>query len=93
MKKMESCSTYRVSVRCALVKAPWSNWSQEKTVQTELNGKTIRDDSGLLPTNIYFLSISEFEFSVVVETRSDLLSMCKISAELKTNTTVFLKEI
>lgn len=40
MKKLESCSTYKVSVRCALVKAPWSDWGQEQTAHTDLNGKT-----------------------------------------------------
>ncbi|XP_058469182.1 interleukin-31 receptor subunit alpha-like [Solea solea] len=35
--KVESCSHYKVSVRCALDGAPWSDWSQERTVLTGLN--------------------------------------------------------
>ncbi|XP_056261264.1 interleukin-6 receptor subunit beta-like [Seriola aureovittata] len=42
IEKMESCCTYKVSVRCALVKAPWSDWSQEKTVLTKLNESDIQ---------------------------------------------------
>nr|XP_020483610.1 interleukin-6 receptor subunit beta-like [Labrus bergylta] len=37
VKNLESCSTYTFSVRCALDKAPWSDWSLEKRVLTKLN--------------------------------------------------------
>ncbi|KAG7239712.1 hypothetical protein INR49_028648 [Caranx melampygus] len=42
MEKLESCTTYKVSVRCALVGAPWSDWSQEETAQTDINEVDIK---------------------------------------------------
>ncbi|KAI4802010.1 hypothetical protein KUCAC02_019872 [Chaenocephalus aceratus] len=43
IEQVESCSHYTVSVRCALLEpAPWSDWSQEKTVLTELNKNRVR---------------------------------------------------
>ncbi|GLD49584.1 interleukin-31 receptor subunit alpha-like protein [Lates japonicus] len=39
---VESCSTYKITVRCALNNAPWSDWSQEKTVLTKLNKSDIK---------------------------------------------------
>ncbi|CAJ1078248.1 interleukin-31 receptor subunit alpha-like [Xyrichtys novacula] len=36
-ENLESCSVYEVTVRCALVGAPWSNWSLEKTALTRWN--------------------------------------------------------
>ncbi|XP_033991595.1 interleukin-31 receptor subunit alpha-like isoform X2 [Trematomus bernacchii] len=43
IEQVESCSYYTVSVRCALMEpAPWSDWSQEKTVLTELNENNVR---------------------------------------------------
>ncbi|CAN9507897.1 unnamed protein product [Ophioblennius macclurei] len=41
-ENLESCTSYRLSVRCALVEAPWSDWSQEKTVLTQLNKSQVR---------------------------------------------------
>ncbi|XP_029965355.1 interleukin-31 receptor subunit alpha-like [Salarias fasciatus] len=41
-EKLESCTEYRVSVRCGLGEAPWSDWSREKTVLTKLNKSQIR---------------------------------------------------
>ncbi|XP_041661422.1 interleukin-31 receptor subunit alpha-like [Cheilinus undulatus] len=35
--KVESCTTYKFSVRCAIDEAPWSDWSLEKKVLTKLN--------------------------------------------------------
>uniref|UniRef100_UPI0037E87E8F interleukin-31 receptor subunit alpha-like n=1 Tax=Semicossyphus pulcher TaxID=241346 RepID=UPI0037E87E8F len=35
--KVDSCSTYKFAVRCALAEAPWSDWSLEKKVLTKLN--------------------------------------------------------
>lgn len=40
--KVESCSNYTFSVRCALPKAPWSDWSKEKTVLTKLNKSDVK---------------------------------------------------
>ncbi len=37
--KVESCSNYTFAVRCALDKAPWSDWSWQETVLTNLNSK------------------------------------------------------
>lgn len=42
IEKVESCRNYTFAVRCALPEAPWSSWSQETTVLTQLNGKTIQ---------------------------------------------------
>ncbi|XP_029985188.1 interleukin-31 receptor subunit alpha-like [Sphaeramia orbicularis] len=41
IKNVESCTDYHVSVRCALKHAPWSNWSQEKTVRTKLRKRDV----------------------------------------------------
>lgn len=40
--KVESCTNYTVSVRCARANAPWSNWSQGRTVLTELNKSDVK---------------------------------------------------
>lgn len=42
IKKVESCTYYKISVRCALDQAPWSDWSQEKTVLTKLNKSDVK---------------------------------------------------
>ncbi|XP_070705998.1 interleukin-31 receptor subunit alpha-like [Pempheris klunzingeri] len=42
IEKVESCSNYRFAVRCALDKAPWSDWSLEKTVLTRLNKSDVQ---------------------------------------------------
>ncbi|CAG5928330.1 unnamed protein product [Menidia menidia] len=42
IKEVESCTNYSISVRCAFLEAPWSNWSPEKTVLTRLNKKHFR---------------------------------------------------
>lgn len=44
--KVESCTKYHISVRCALEHAPWSDWSQEKTVLTKLKSKMIWLNAG-----------------------------------------------
>lgn len=41
IKNTESCMDYHVSVRCALEHAPWSDWSQEKTVRTKLRQRDV----------------------------------------------------
>ncbi|XP_074471621.1 interleukin-6 receptor subunit beta-like isoform X1 [Sebastes fasciatus] len=40
--KFESCSNYSFSVRCALIKAPWSDWSHKTTVLTQLNKSHVK---------------------------------------------------
>ncbi|XP_054617660.1 interleukin-6 receptor subunit beta-like isoform X2 [Dunckerocampus dactyliophorus] len=40
--KVESCTYYKVSVRCALDKAPWSDWSREKRLVTQLRGSDVK---------------------------------------------------
>lgn len=42
--KVESCTKYHISVRCALEHAPWSDWSQEKTVLTKLKKTDVNLD-------------------------------------------------
>ncbi|KAK9531367.1 hypothetical protein VZT92_010796 [Zoarces viviparus] len=42
IEKWDSCSNYTFSVRCALDKAPWSNWSKNKTVLTKLNKRDFK---------------------------------------------------
>ncbi|XP_008282578.1 interleukin-6 receptor subunit beta-like [Stegastes partitus] len=42
IEKVESCIFYKISVRCALDQAPWSNWSEEKTVLSKLNKSHVR---------------------------------------------------
>ncbi|XP_063758244.1 interleukin-31 receptor subunit alpha-like isoform X2 [Eleginops maclovinus] len=42
IEQVESCSNYTVSVRCALLEAPWSDWSKEKTVLTKLNKNYVK---------------------------------------------------
>lgn len=37
--EVEPCTNHTVSVRCALDKAPWSEWSRQETVLSSLNGK------------------------------------------------------
>ncbi|XP_054604047.2 interleukin-31 receptor subunit alpha isoform X2 [Nothobranchius furzeri] len=37
IEDVESCVTYKLSARCALSYAPWSDWSLEKMVLTKLN--------------------------------------------------------
>ncbi|XP_069371346.1 interleukin-6 receptor subunit beta isoform X2 [Paralichthys olivaceus] len=41
-KKLNICTKYNVSVRCALKSAPWSEWSPEKEVLTELNKSDVK---------------------------------------------------
>uniref|UniRef100_A0A8C2Z9S4 Fibronectin type-III domain-containing protein n=1 Tax=Cyclopterus lumpus TaxID=8103 RepID=A0A8C2Z9S4_CYCLU len=40
IEEFDSCSNYTFSVRCALVEAPWSDWSENKTVLTKLNSES-----------------------------------------------------
>ncbi|XP_061742862.1 interleukin-31 receptor subunit alpha-like isoform X2 [Nerophis ophidion] len=40
--KVESCTHYKVSVRCALDKAPWSEWSREETLLTQLHWSDVK---------------------------------------------------
>ncbi|KAK2856059.1 hypothetical protein Q5P01_004794 [Channa striata] len=42
IENVESCTNYKISVRCAIDKAPWSNWSQEQMVLTKLNKRHVR---------------------------------------------------
>ncbi|XP_031717690.1 interleukin-31 receptor subunit alpha-like [Anarrhichthys ocellatus] len=42
IEKWDSCSNYTFSVRCALDKAPWSDWSENKTVLTKLNKRDFK---------------------------------------------------
>ncbi|KAM9354150.1 interleukin-6 receptor subunit beta-like [Pholidichthys leucotaenia] len=37
IEKVKSCINYTVSVRCALERAPWSEWSHERTILTKLS--------------------------------------------------------
>lgn len=39
IEKVDSCTSYKISVRCAIDTAPWSDWSQETMVLTKLNSK------------------------------------------------------
>lgn len=48
IKNVESCMDYHVSVQCASKHAPWSDWSQEKTVWTKLRQRDVQ----LLPWGI-----------------------------------------
>ncbi|XP_062267300.1 interleukin-31 receptor subunit alpha-like [Platichthys flesus] len=41
-RKVEPCRNYKVSVRCALESAPWSEWSLEKTVLTKFNKSDVK---------------------------------------------------
>ncbi|XP_034435635.1 interleukin-31 receptor subunit alpha-like [Hippoglossus hippoglossus] len=41
-RKVDSCRNYKVSVRCALDRAPWSDWSPEKTVLTKFNKSDVK---------------------------------------------------
>ncbi|XP_060947787.1 interleukin-31 receptor subunit alpha-like [Limanda limanda] len=41
-RKVEPCRCYKVSVRCALDGAPWSDWSLEKTVLTKFNKSDVK---------------------------------------------------
>lgn len=40
IEDVESCRNYTFAVRCALSEAPWSSWSHETTVLTQLNSET-----------------------------------------------------
>ncbi|XP_061843228.2 interleukin-6 receptor subunit beta-like [Nerophis lumbriciformis] len=40
--KVESCTHYKVSVRCALDKAPWSEWGREETLLTQLHRSDVK---------------------------------------------------
>ncbi|KAJ0061032.1 hypothetical protein NL108_004740 [Boleophthalmus pectinirostris] len=42
--KVESCQTYNVSVRCALDQAPWSYWSPERPILTQLKKSDVKLD-------------------------------------------------
>lgn len=42
VEKVESCSNYTFAVRCALDGALWSDWSQMKTVVTNLNKNDVK---------------------------------------------------
>ncbi|KAM4600638.1 interleukin-31 receptor subunit alpha-like isoform 2-T2 [Polymixia lowei] len=42
IEEVESCTDYTVSARCALDKAPWSDWSQKKTVLSQLKKSTVK---------------------------------------------------
>ncbi|KAM6906097.1 interleukin-6 receptor subunit beta-like [Lycodopsis pacificus] len=42
IEKWDSCSNYTFSVRCALDKAPWSDWSENRTVLTKLNKRDFK---------------------------------------------------
>ncbi|XP_035851389.1 interleukin-6 receptor subunit beta-like isoform X2 [Sander lucioperca] len=42
IEKVESCSNYTFSVRCALDKAPWSDWSQKIVLTTKLNKRDVK---------------------------------------------------
>ncbi|XP_064873299.1 interleukin-31 receptor subunit alpha-like isoform X2 [Oncorhynchus nerka] len=42
--EVESCTNHTVSVRCALDKAPWSEWSSQVTVLSSLNVSTVQLD-------------------------------------------------
>lgn len=39
---LESCRNYTFSVRCAFDGAPWSDWSEEKTVLTKMNESDVQ---------------------------------------------------
>ncbi|KAM8831322.1 interleukin-31 receptor subunit alpha-like isoform 2-T2 [Spinachia spinachia] len=42
IEEWDSCSNYTFSVRCALHEAPWSDWSEKKTVLTQLKKKDVK---------------------------------------------------
>ncbi|XP_042359692.1 interleukin-6 receptor subunit beta-like isoform X2 [Plectropomus leopardus] len=42
IRAVDSCSNYTFSVRCALHEAPWSEWSEEKTILTKLNKNDVK---------------------------------------------------
>ncbi|XP_061609538.1 interleukin-6 receptor subunit beta-like isoform X1 [Phyllopteryx taeniolatus] len=42
IEKVESCTYYNVAVRCAWEKAPWSEWSKEATVLSQLNKSDVK---------------------------------------------------
>ncbi|TKS76287.1 mRNA-capping enzyme [Collichthys lucidus] len=42
IEKVDSCSNYTFAARCAYKEAPWSAWSQEKTVLTKLKRSDVR---------------------------------------------------
>lgn len=42
IEKWDSCSNYTFSVRCALHEAPWSDWSDKKTVLTKLKKRDVK---------------------------------------------------
>ncbi|XP_072306427.1 interleukin-6 receptor subunit beta-like [Eucyclogobius newberryi] len=42
--EVESCRTYSVCVRCALARAPWSYWSPERPIQTQLQKNDVKLD-------------------------------------------------
>uniref|UniRef100_A0A3Q3KDE1 Fibronectin type-III domain-containing protein n=1 Tax=Monopterus albus TaxID=43700 RepID=A0A3Q3KDE1_MONAL len=42
IQSVESCTHYNILVRCALDKAPWSDWSRETTVLTKLNKSDVK---------------------------------------------------
>ncbi|XP_077409324.1 interleukin-6 receptor subunit beta-like [Vanacampus margaritifer] len=42
IQNVESCTYYKVSVRCSWEKAPWSEWSREETVLSQLNKSDVK---------------------------------------------------
>ncbi|XP_028997493.1 interleukin-6 receptor subunit beta-like isoform X2 [Betta splendens] len=42
LEDLDSCSNYSVRVRCALDRAPWSDWSREHTLETGLSKRHVR---------------------------------------------------
>lgn len=39
IENLDSCTYYKISGRCAIHTAPWSEWTQERTVLSKLNSK------------------------------------------------------
>ncbi|XP_077567705.1 interleukin-6 receptor subunit beta-like [Stigmatopora nigra] len=42
IENIESCTYYKVSSRCAWSKAPWSEWSREQTILSQLNKSNVK---------------------------------------------------
>ncbi|XP_041753361.1 interleukin-31 receptor subunit alpha [Coregonus clupeaformis] len=66
--EVEPCTNHTVSVRCALEKAPWSEWSRQVTVLSSLNVSTVQldlwrkmdapDDTGTRTVHLMWKGIS-----------------------------------